>query len=300
MDCSGRRARRQVSHLPFQSLSETPGLSVPASPQAGMHQAHEKYSAAWRRVPARADGSDVGRRLRRPREPTMPTTKTINKSVLGNHMTTREQVSNPQAHILSISWRPVMPESRAGSPCHIDHRQKKSHLVYCIRHSMGEAHTLQGRDKSAHNRNHCLPGMRASACGEYDVAIKPYVACCMAVGSVSNQRFPSFASQIFPLNSQKHCPRAECKQASKAWSQCHWLSKPENRDYFRGPEHVARVQRCREAHPKYWQRDGPKAGHALQDDCTAQPVYDQRDTHGLAAIGARRCGHRYVSFRWPT
>ena len=49
-----------------------------------------------------------------------------------------------------------------------------------------------------------------------------------------------------------------CRKASKADSQRRWLQKPENRDYFRGPEHVQRVQRWREAHPGYWRR--AKAG----------------------------------------
>ncbi len=38
---------------------------------------------------------------------------------------------------------------------------------------------------------------------------------------------------------------------SKSASQAKWLSKPQNRDYFHGAEHVARVRQWREAHPGY-------------------------------------------------
>ncbi len=41
---------------------------------------------------------------------------------------------------------------------------------------------------------------------------------------------------------QKYCHKPECRKASKAASQKRWLQKPENRDYFSGPENVKRVQ----------------------------------------------------------
>lgn len=48
---------------------------------------------------------------------------------------------------------------------------------------------------------------------------------------------------------QRYCAAGECRGASKAASQRRWLGKPENRDYFRGPEHVERVRQWRRAHP---------------------------------------------------
>ena len=53
---------------------------------------------------------------------------------------------------------------------------------------------------------------------------------------------------------QKYCSQPECRQASKAESQRRWLSKAENRDYFKGPHHVRRVQQWRANHPGYWHR----------------------------------------------
>lgn len=63
---------------------------------------------------------------------------------------------------------------------------------------------------------------------------------------------------------QKFCSKPECRKASKKESQRRWLQKPENRDYFRGPDNVRRVQEWRKDHPGYWRKsDGNK--NALQD-----------------------------------
>jgi hypothetical protein len=69
---------------------------------------------------------------------------------------------------------------------------------------------------------------------------------------------------------QRYCSKAACRRASHTASQRRWLSKPENRDYFRGPINVARVQAWREAHPDYGQRAKLYERCALQDDCRAQ------------------------------
>ena len=77
---------------------------------------------------------------------------------------------------------------------------------------------------------------------------------------------------------QKYCSEPDCRKASKAASRRAWLSKPENADYFRGPENVARVQSWRVAHPGYWRRPGGQRGGAqapalaLQDPCLQQVV----------------------------
>ena len=48
---------------------------------------------------------------------------------------------------------------------------------------------------------------------------------------------------------QRYCPAEVCRRARKAASQRRWLAKAANRDYFRGPEHVARVRAWRASHP---------------------------------------------------
>ncbi len=70
---------------------------------------------------------------------------------------------------------------------------------------------------------------------------------------------------------QRFCSQPACRQASKRESQRRWVARPENRDYFRGPDQAARVQAWRRAHPGYWRRRSPKAPDALQDLCPKQP-----------------------------
>ena len=71
---------------------------------------------------------------------------------------------------------------------------------------------------------------------------------------------------------QKYCSAPECKRASKRARQQAWLSKPENRNYFRDAQNVKRVQDWRKAHPGYWKRCQRKARRTLQDACPPQPV----------------------------
>ncbi len=66
---------------------------------------------------------------------------------------------------------------------------------------------------------------------------------------------------------QKYCSDLACRWASKQASQRRWARKPENRDYFRGPENVRRVQQWRKEHPGYWQR---RPRRTLQETCPAQ------------------------------
>ena len=57
---------------------------------------------------------------------------------------------------------------------------------------------------------------------------------------------------------QRYCVAQECRRASKGASQERWLGRPENRDYFHGPENVARVRAWRAANPGYGRRPGRK------------------------------------------
>ncbi len=71
---------------------------------------------------------------------------------------------------------------------------------------------------------------------------------------------------------QKYCSTLECQQASKRARQQRWLSKPENRDHFRGAENVQRVREWRKEHPGYWKRNPRRTTRTLQDACSAQPA----------------------------
>jgi len=79
---------------------------------------------------------------------------------------------------------------------------------------------------------------------------------------------------------QRYCSLAQCRRASKAASQQRWLAKEANRDYFRGPEHAARVRAWRAAHPGYWRL----ASTALQEDSSSQAIESQPKTTPLADL----------------
>lgn len=80
---------------------------------------------------------------------------------------------------------------------------------------------------------------------------------------------------------QQYCSKVECRSASKKASQRKWLNKPENQDYFRGLEHVERVQRWRRAHPGYWRKKPAVDETALQDPLICQPIENNKHTDRL-------------------
>ena len=68
---------------------------------------------------------------------------------------------------------------------------------------------------------------------------------------------------------QRYCGRAECRRASKGASQRKWERRPENRDYYGGPEKAEKVRAWRAAHPGYWKR-ARESSVALPDIWTKQ------------------------------
>ena len=68
---------------------------------------------------------------------------------------------------------------------------------------------------------------------------------------------------------QRYCAAGACRRASKAASQAAWLAQPANRDYFRGPVHVARVRAWRTAHPGY-DHGRARSAPALQEPLPTQ------------------------------
>jgi hypothetical protein len=71
---------------------------------------------------------------------------------------------------------------------------------------------------------------------------------------------------------QKYCSKPGCRRAAKAARQARWLQKPQNQDYFCGPEHVQRVREWRALHPGYWRSHRRARRIALQDALTTQPT----------------------------
>jgi hypothetical protein len=84
------------------------------------------------------------------------------------------------------------------------------------------------------------------------------------------------------VDRQHYCRKPECKKASKAESQRRWLSKPENQDYFRGPENVKRVQRWRRKNPDYAWGKPRRKPKALQDPLKRHPDENKDDNAKFA------------------
>ena len=88
---------------------------------------------------------------------------------------------------------------------------------------------------------------------------------------------------------QNYCSHPECKKASKKASQEKWLAKPENKDYFKSPANVQRVQQWRKHDPAY--SKGNEQFHSrtiqrnktlLQETSMVQPTDKQEKTIDLA------------------
>ncbi len=87
---------------------------------------------------------------------------------------------------------------------------------------------------------------------------------------------------------QRYCSATACRRASKAASQASWLAQPQNREYFRDPVHVVRVQAWRAAHPGYG-RGRHRTPRALQDSLIVQvsdSIEESADRGEIAAACA--------------
>ena len=79
---------------------------------------------------------------------------------------------------------------------------------------------------------------------------------------------------------QEYCAKPECRKASKVVSQQKWLLN--NPDYFKGSEHVVRVQEWRRANPGRSRRKSPAP--VLQETCSPIPSINQDVTQPLPLI----------------
>jgi hypothetical protein len=90
---------------------------------------------------------------------------------------------------------------------------------------------------------------------------------------------------------QRYCSKPACRQASKAAARARWLRQPQNRRYFRGPEHVERVRRWRARHPGYWRKKAGSHPLALQDlapreASSVEPLTDNPAGHAQGPLSA--------------
>jgi hypothetical protein len=84
-----------------------------------------------------------------------------------------------------------------------------------------------------------------------------------------------FPPDVHNVKRQRFCSRPACHKASKADSQKRWLEKEENKDYFRGPANVLRVQQWRQDHPGYWRPKPTAEANPLRDHSAEKAVEQQ-------------------------
>jgi hypothetical protein len=77
------------------------------------------------------------------------------------------------------------------------------------------------------------------------------------------------------LRHQRYCSEAACRKQSKAGSQRRWAQKPDNQNYFSGPQNSQRVKEWRKRNPGYWRKKCPPPQEPLQDLCTTQVTQDE-------------------------
>lgn len=87
---------------------------------------------------------------------------------------------------------------------------------------------------------------------------------------------------------QLYCCKPDCRKVSKQRSQAKWLSRPENRDYFKGSANGDRVRAWRANHPGYWKRSKKPRGGAKQESSKTQPVEKEEDKVSRSLVTQKR------------
>ena len=77
------------------------------------------------------------------------------------------------------------------------------------------------------------------------------------------------------MRHQRYCSKPVCRAESKAQSQRRWQQRPENENYFRGPENRERVQDWRKRNPGYWRKKRCSIQVPLQEVFQAQAAHNE-------------------------
>jgi hypothetical protein len=77
------------------------------------------------------------------------------------------------------------------------------------------------------------------------------------------------------MRHQRYCSKPACRAESKAQSQRGWQHRPENENYFRGPENRERVNDWRKRNPGYWRKKTCSTQLPLQEVFQAQTAHNE-------------------------
>lgn len=67
----------------------------------------------------------------------------------------------------------------------------------------------------------------------------------------------AFTPDYRNVKHQRFCSNPSCQRTRQVASQRRWRRQADNRDHFRGPNEVRRVQAWRQSHPGYWKQTSP-------------------------------------------
>ncbi len=83
------------------------------------------------------------------------------------------------------------------------------------------------------------------------------------------------------LRHQRYCAKPVCRKQAKAESQRRWQQRPENQNYFRGPENSQRVKDWRKRNPGYWRKS------EFRDSAPLQEVFQEQVTPNEEVIAQK-------------
>src|ERR1700693_3541330 len=84
-----------------------------------------------------------------------------------------------------------------------------------------------------------------------------------------------FAPDRRNVRHQRYCSKRACRKESKALSQRRWLPRPENQNYFRGPENSQRVKDWRKRDPGDVRKKKSSTQVPLQEVFQAQVAHNE-------------------------
>jgi len=89
------------------------------------------------------------------------------------------------------------------------------------------------------------------------------------------------------VRNQRYCSKPACRAESKAQSQRRWQQRPENENYFRGPENRERVKDWRKRNPGYWRKKRCSIQVPLKEVFQAQAAAGGAQSATLERTGER-------------
>ena len=86
---------------------------------------------------------------------------------------------------------------------------------------------------------------------------------------------------------QRNCCKPACRKESKTQVSAAWQQRPENQNYFRGPESRQRVKDWRKANPGYWRKKKSSTQVPSQEVLKRQIAHNEELNPSLTSFSFR-------------